>query len=225
MKVLVKRPQETTDPLIISYLSLRKSVGVLGVALPFASILGSYLFSDCNVILPSISQYYYSVMGDLVVGTLCGVAIFLFSYKGYDLWDRYLSNAAGVFAVGTAFFPTHLNPTYMSCYRITQDCTDVTDLLHTIFAALFFITLSVISIWLFTKNVGPLSPEKRLRNKIYRTCGYTMLISITLIAVYRIPIIHVRLAAYKPTVILETIALSAFGFSWLTKGQFLLKDK
>jgi len=28
-----------------------------------------------------------------------------------------------------------------------------------------------------------------------------------------------------PTLILETIALTSFGISWLTKGEFILKDK
>ncbi|MCW3114542.1 MAG: hypothetical protein JWR18_2938 [Segetibacter sp.] len=213
------------EALIISYLNLRKFVGILGVALPFVSIVGTYIFSDCRTLLPSISQYYYSVMGDFFVGTLCGVAIFLFSYKGYNTWDKVLTNVAGVCAVASAFFPTHINRDYILCYSTDRDVTNFSDITHTITSGLFFISLAAISIFLFTKSKGVMTAEKKMRNKIYRVCGYTMIAAILLIGLYRIPAIHVYFERYKPTVILETLALIAFGFSWLTKGEFLLKDE
>ena len=213
------------EPLIISYLSLRKFVGMLGTALPFVSVAGTFVFSNCKTILPSISQYYYSVMGNFFVGSLCGVAIFLFTYKGYDAWDRILTNAAGIFAVAAAFFPTHISKLYISCLVNNRDCSDVSDTIHLIASALFFITLAVISIFLFTKSGGLVTKEKLMRNKIYKACGYTMLFAILLIGIFQLKIIYPHVREYKPTVSLETIALLAFGFSWLTKGQFLVKDK
>ncbi len=216
---------DDSQPLIISYLSLRKLVGILGIALPFVSVVGSLVFSGCRTILPSISQYYYSVMGNFFVGTLCGVAIFLFSYKGYTVWDRISSIAAGFFAVATAFFPTHLSKLYYSCDVNLHDCSDLSDITHSVTAALFFITLALMSIFLFTKSNGLMTPQKIIRNKIYRICGYTILIAITFIGLYQLPSIHAVLGKYKLTVLLETISLSAFGFSWLTKGEFLLKDE
>jgi hypothetical protein len=36
--------------------------------------------------------------------------------------------------------------------------------------------------------------------------------------------IHEKVAFLKPTLVFETTALISFGFSWLTKGEFLFKD-
>lgn len=219
---------QNNDPgkaLIISYLALRKSVGLLGVSLPFASVAGSFVFGGCRTILPSVSQYYYSVMGNFFVGSLCGVAIFLFSYKGYTQWDNILSNAAGIFALCSAFFPTHLSKFYLECDVNLTDCSDLSDRIHIVASALFFITLAVMSIFLFTKSQEPVTPEKLKRNKMYRICGYTMLGAILLIGLYQVKPIYAIFKPYKITVFLETAALLAFGFSWLTKGQFLLKDE
>lgn len=216
---------DSSQPLIISYLSLRKFVGLLGTALPFVSVIGTFVFSDCKTILPSISQYYYSVMGNFVVGSLCGVAIFLFTYKGYDNRDRILTNAAGIFAVAIAFFPTHISKQFVFCHANDNDCSDLSDNIHTIASALFFVTLSVISIFLFTKSHGIVTKEKIFRNKIYRVCGYTMLTAILMIGIFQLKVFYPYVKDYKPTVSLETVALLAFGFSWLTKGQFLVKDE
>lgn len=213
------------EPLIISYLSLRKFVGLLGTALPFVSVAGTFVLGNCKTLLPSISEYYYSVMGNFFVGTLCAVAIFLFTYRGYDNWDRILTNAAGFFAVAVAFFPTHISIDYISCLVNDRDCSNLSDKIHLIAAALFFITLAVISIFLFTKSGGIITRGKLIRNRIYKICGYTMLSAILLIGIFQLKTIYPAVMKYKPTVSLETVALLAFGFSWLTKGQFLVKDQ
>jgi hypothetical protein len=69
-----------------------------------------------------------------------------------------------------------------------------------------------------------MTPEKKKRNRVYRVCGIIMLVSVTGIPIYSIPAIHRALSFLKPTIILETLALLSFGISWLTKGEFLLKD-
>ena len=84
----------TQDPHLISYLYLRKAVGFLGLALPIVLVLGSVLVSNCDEIQSSISDYYHTLMRDVLVGTLCGIALFLFTYKGYDKRD----NIAGTLA-------------------------------------------------------------------------------------------------------------------------------
>ena len=47
-----------------------------------------------------------------------------------------------------------------------------------------FLTLSYFSLCLFTKSSGHETPEKLLRNRIYRFCGWTILTSIVLIGLY-----------------------------------------
>jgi hypothetical protein len=96
---------------------------------------------------------------------------------------------------------------------------------HYASAALFFLTLAYISFFLFTKSKGHKTPEKKMRNKVYRTCAVVMVGCLVVIA-----LVHVfgwekyNLAQLKIVFLLETLALWAFGLSWLTKGEFLLKD-
>jgi hypothetical protein len=85
--------------------------------------------------------------------------------------------------------------------------------------------LSYISIFLFTKSSGNITSEKKKRNNIYRICGIIMLISAAAIPIVKISAIYQHVYFIKPTLILETSALVSFGFSWLIKGEFLLKDK
>ena len=59
---------EIADP--ISHKSILLLTGIIGFLLPILLILGSVVTSDCSVILPSISTYYHSVMGDAFVGLL-----------------------------------------------------------------------------------------------------------------------------------------------------------
>jgi quinol-cytochrome oxidoreductase complex cytochrome b subunit len=100
--------------------------------------------------------------------------------------------------------------------------------LHLLFATLLFAALIYFSLFLFTKSKtgNPLSTEKIKRNCVYRFCGFTMLGCILLIAVYylflksRFP----GLENIHPVFWLESLALLAFGISWFTKGQAILKD-
>ncbi|MEJ7830618.1 MAG: hypothetical protein WKF91_20580 [Segetibacter sp.] len=201
------------DTLIISYLTLRKWVGFLGILLVPILIFGSFIF-DANVIQVSISAYYHTSMRDVFVGILSAISMFLFSYNGYERQDAIASKSAGLFALCIAFLPT--SP--------VNDKTDITSILHYITAAIFFAILSYMSIFLFTKTRGDMTREKKKRNKIYRACGVIMAVSVIGIPIVKIPAISDYIALLEPVLVLETLALFSFGFSWLIKGEFLLKD-
>jgi hypothetical protein len=97
--------------------------------------------------------------------------------------------------------------------------------LHLGFAALFFFTIAYISFFQFTKGSGTITPAKRMRNKIYRACGTVIIAAIILIGLYFwLDLEKTQLKSINPVFILETIALLAFGISWLTKGRFLQND-
>ena len=79
---------------------------------------------------------------------------------------------------------------------------------------------------LFTKTkkgVDP-TPEKKTRNRWYRTLGVIMLACIVLIPIYNTLLDETSIAAIKPVFLLESIALWAFGWSWAIKGDTLFKD-
>ncbi len=220
-------PKDNPDQqLFISYLTLRKAVGILGIFLPVVLAIGVYLFSNCSFIQDSISDYYYTIMGNLFVGTLCAVGLFLFSYKGYEQKDLIASRLACFFALCVAFFPTYGPEPPFVCNVLHRNSSSLSSTIHDVSAALFFLTLAYFSLFLFTKSSGHPTGNKRKRNTIYKICGYTILASIVLLILYfKIPGLQSRFKEYKPVFMLETISLWAFGFSWLTKGEFILKDK
>ena len=208
----------TPGSIIISYLTLRKIIGFLGTGLVPFLVIGSFLICHTQIEI-SVSAYYYSCMRNEFEGILCGIALFLLSYHGYAWQDSLASKLAGLFALGIAFFPT----------LQTNGKGDIISTLHYVCAGIFFALLSYMSIFLFTKtdkkNKKDMTPEKRKRNRIYRVCGIIIIISVIAIPVSGMPAVHNNIAFIKPTLIFETIALTSFGFSWLTKGEFLLKDK
>jgi hypothetical protein len=203
------------DSLIISYLTLRKIVGLLGISLVPVLVLGSFILDHTTHILPSVSAYYYTSMRNGMVGIICGISMFLLSYNGYTKLDAIASKSAGVFALGIAFFPT----------SEVSDKGDIISKLHYITAAFFFAILAFMSIFLFTKSAGNMTPEKKKRNRVYRVCGIIMLISVIGIPIVDTSPIYDWLKFIKPKLILEFLALASFGISWLTKGEFILADK
>ncbi|MEL1245539.1 hypothetical protein AAEO56_14790 [Flavobacterium sp. DGU11] len=204
------------DPELISYQQLRKLIGVLGLLLPIILLGGHIIGKDTAepYFLDSISHYYYSVMGDVFVGILCAIAIFLFTYKGYpDGNDNIAGNLACLFALCVAFFPTS-----------KDSSTTTVSVVHYIGACLFFAALGYYCLVLFTKSKGTLTEEKKKRNKIFRSCGYIIVGCIVLLAAYRIPAINEILKDTCYFLVLEIVALWAFGISWLVKGEVILKD-
>lgn len=212
--------------LLISYLSLRKAIGILGVLLPFILVIGVFTLSECKTIRPTISDYYYTGMGHVFVAILCAVGLFLFTYKGYEIKDMIASKLACVFALAVSFFPTYGPDPSNLCNFLHRNSTQTVSTVHDISAASLFITFAYFCLFLFVKTSGNPTPQKIKRNKIYRVCGYTILASILMVLLYStVKPVTSALSSYKPIFIFETIALWAFGFSWLTKGEFILRDE
>ncbi|MDI6800364.1 MAG: hypothetical protein QMD53_06890, partial [Actinomycetota bacterium] len=91
------------DP-VISYKNLRRLIGILGMLLPLVCYLGGRLFSGLTL-QRSISFYYYTNAGDLFVGLLVAVAMFMVTYQGYEVIDDVVSSVIGFMALGIAIFP------------------------------------------------------------------------------------------------------------------------
>lgn len=221
--------QNNDNPLLISYMSLRQIVGLLGILLPILLILGAYYYGDCSIIQSSISDYYHTKMRNILVGVLCAVALFMFTYKGYDKKDSIAGNLACIFAIGIAFFPTEVD-TLSECAEQCIFYENWVNTAHFVFATLFFIVLIYFSLFLFTQSNTPKSLQKtpkRKRNTTFHICGYIMIVCVLLIALYffvlkeKFP----ELKHLDPVFWLETIALWAFGISWIVKGQLIFKDK
>jgi hypothetical protein len=199
--------------LLVSHLTLRRTVGALGVLLPFALAVGCLLYGSCTGLKPSISEYYGTEMRDVLVGVLFTIGWFLFAYKGYDGHDDVAGDLACAFALGIALFPiTSTRP--------------VTRAVHLFCAAAMFLVLAYFSIVLFrkTSHPGAMTPQKRIRNRIYLWCGAVILACIGGIALYTALPPNPGLAALEPVFWLEALALVAFGISWFVKGETLWTD-
>jgi hypothetical protein len=137
------------DPRLISFNTLRKSIGWLSILIPPAMLAGNYLLGDCSYVQESLSDYYYTITGNLLVGMLCAMALFLISYKGYpgDRLDGWLTTIAGLLALGAAFIPTNA-PLINGCAVIHLPWNDTRSLVHNLLASLLFIDLALISLLL-----------------------------------------------------------------------------
>lgn len=207
---------QQADPRIISYMTLRKAVGYLGMLLPFALLAGNWVIFSGRL-QQSVSDYYYTGMRGVLVGGLCVIGAFLLAYHGYDRWDSLFSNAAGVGAVGVALFPTP--PDHPST------AANIVGDFHFAFGAVMFASLIVIALWLFRKTgPGGRTHAKQLRDTVYLICGLIMLVSLALAGIVSLPF-ATGLNSLNPVFWLETIAIAAFGVSWLVKGQAILADK
>lgn len=225
---MAQQPGPQKSILVISYLGLRKAIGILGVALPVVLPVGQILLHalgiqsslHSQVIESSVSSYYYTDLRNIFVGSMCAIGIFLMSYRGYERRDAIAGRFAFVCAVGVALFPTSPLPVATTDEKLIGG-------IHLTFAALLFLTLSYFSLCLFTKTdpAKPPTRQKLQRNVIYKISGYIMLACIALIVVAALPPIKTMVEQLAPRFWLEAIAIVAFGVSWLTKGEAILKDQ
>ena len=207
--------------LAAAYTHLQQIVGVIAVLLPFVLVIGNKALSG-DEFESSISAYYHTPMGDVFVGALWALAVFFLSYNykplpGFNL-DNKLSTLASIAAIGVALFPTtsDASPALQS--------EQVVGRVHLGFAAVLFALLAVFALFLFPRSGGQMTPEKRRRNVLYRTCGVIIVVAMALVPVSNLVDPSDRLHAFFW---LETTCVVAFGVSWLVKGGFLgiLADK
>ncbi len=209
--------------------TLRKLVGILGVLLPVLLYIFLLLDTGYTSPLDSISHYYMTRVAPVFVIIVSLLAIFLLVYKGKSIADFYLSAAAGLFALCLILFPTNdiSGDTSVAVTNLKDSAFRTS--FHYIAAAIFLLSLAAISIFIFTrsdKSPASRTPRKRMRNRLYRTCGVIMVLAILVIAAGLFDIIpEESFANYNLTFWMETIAVESFGLSWLVKGELFLQDK
>jgi hypothetical protein len=206
------KPDKEAINLTHSYLALRNAVGWIGILLPFTLMLGVYCIYGGRFTLATISQYYYTGMRDVFVGAICAIALFLFFYRGYDRWDDLLANIAGFCALCVAWFPT-----------TESGPLDLSGTIHFVAASIFFVILSAFSIFIFTRKGESPTRQKLTRNVIYIVCGSVMIACLVSIMIYFYFTENNGNSSFVCWA--ETLALVAFGVSWLTKGGTIQPDK
>ena len=218
------------DVFLTNYMFLRKTVGWLGTSLPIILLLANPIAlsienSGCGVVLGSLSGYYYSPVRNIFVGAQCAIGLFLIAYVGYDLGDRLVTDAAGVFAVGVALFPTKptiASPPSVACQTVAQLSTreQVVGDIHVVFAGLTFVFMAWMAIR-FTNTDKPPCPRKLLRNQIYRICAIVIAACVVAIVITTFLPASVK-GGFQWILLWESVGIFAFGVSWFVKGQTLI---
>jgi hypothetical protein len=200
--VLQRRTTQTNE-LVISYLLLRKTVGWIGMLLPFVLIVGNVVMSASRP--DSMSGYYYTPMRNVFVGALCALGVFLIAYDGYDNVDRWITNIAGLCAIGVAFCPTKPSGPLSTAQNVVGD-------IHVFFAVCTFTALGLMALR-FTKGC-----QVRVETTAYQVCGAMILACVVLAAASNL-LPSADFANWPVLFILEATAVVAFGISWFVKGK------
>jgi len=195
---------------LVSYTTLRRVVGLLGVALPIIVAIVGFVVMGWWRFEPTISDYYaIDSARNAFEGTLFTIAWFLFTYRGFDWRDRTTGIFACVFALGVALVP----------------CTvPAVANYHYLAAGGLFIALTIFAL-LFRQSRGLMTPEKQTRNRIYLACAIVMMICIATLGLFKASLEGTVWLGIPAVYALETLALWAFGVSWFIKGETLFKDK
>jgi hypothetical protein len=199
--------------------TLRELIGILGVLLPL--LLWFFLWVDSGFIevIPSISHYYYTRVCGILVIIVSLLAIFLIVYRGNKSQDFYISSVAGISALLLLLFPTDnlsgISAGYYKFVTVTYlKANEFREAFHYISAAIFLLCLTWMSFFIFPSNKNTES-----KNKIFIICGIFMFTALLIIFVHFLGVINDDFYdKYCLTFWMETIAIEAFGISWLVKG-------
>jgi hypothetical protein len=233
--------------LVMSYHRMRRWVGYLGLGLPFALVIGDWLFHNLKIYQnpnlmqmcqgnytstnhsrDSISEYFYTPMGELFVGTLCAVAFFLFLYKGYKKrhgelmpGDSFMTNFAGICALLVAIFPMDIEHCTTDNFRTFISHKPV-GYIHYGAAVLFFVSLGIMCLVNFRRTDTVANFGTKASHNFYKGCGIGIFASLILILLFKlVPFLNNWATTHDFEYLFwfETTSLLFFGSSWLKKGQ------
>lgn len=186
---------------MVNVKKLRCFIGWLAFLLPW---IVSLLIGK---IPPSISSTYYTNASAVFMIILGSASIFLMYYDGYDKKDDVLNTFAGVLGLLICLFPCWSNAEKVGVFQCP---VEISSFIHNLSAVMFFAILAYVSYFQFTKTDGNITENKIKRNLIYKGCGAGMVGSFALLL---LPSFYIKIW------LVETIALSFFGISWLTKAN------
>ncbi len=224
MQTTVQTPRATVRErsLVLSYLGLRRSVGVIGIMLPIVLAVGKMIM-DGPGLLDSLSAYYHTdtlpiALRDVWVGSLCALGVFLLSYR-YSWQDDIAGDLAGICAIGLALFPTAAAAATPQQRLIGQ--------VHIVLSAGLLLMMAYFALVLFRKTDRrePPTPRKLRRNRLYLLCGLIILVCLALLGLMQVQPVPASIRGLHPAFWLQALADWAVGLAWFVKGETLLKDR
>lgn len=208
-----------TNVLVVSYLTIRRAIGVIGLALPVVLLAGGWVAGI--PIQENMSSYYHTEMRDIFVGILCAIGVFLFCYQGYGRVESWTANLGGISALGIALCPLDFNSDPLLQKSIHG-------YLHTFSGGVFFLTLAFYSLYYFPReSLVEAEPHLWERKWIYRTSGVVILLSLLTMGIYLFLLDnHWKevLNHYRFLFWMEWIAVWSFAAAWLARGRAIIAD-
>ena len=204
------------------YLRIRNLCGLLGIVLPWIALFSAGIkLNKPDEWWWSISATYYQ--SDALVGVLVPACIVMMSYIGYNRTDNFITTLTGLFGLGIVLFPCKVSwipdGTTVGFFQLPIEFSQK---IHTACAALFFLCAAINTLCQFTRHGETMTEQKKVRNVIYRICGWGMIGLEALLVV-----LSLLGAPGYWVMILEILLLHLFGFAWIVKGEFFpfLNDK
>ncbi|WP_298548770.1 hypothetical protein [uncultured Aquimarina sp.] len=208
-----------------SMYSLRKTIGILGLALPILLLVAH------QELLSSMSHYYYTAGGVFFILILSAFGLILINYRGYpkkdgeSFSDRLITTVAGICILITVLVPTKSeNPLGTlfftdTPYLFGHQSNSLLGTIHLLSAASFFFLLGYMSFYKFVLNHEASSSK----NKLFRRSGIIVWASVgVLIVIFAIEkLLGINMDEILPayTFWLEWVAVYAFAVAWLVKGR------
>ncbi len=207
-----------------SYLRIRKAIGFLGLFLPLM------LFIVEGEFLASLSHYYYTPSSIFFTSILSSFGLLLITYKGYEKAEgEWFSDNLVTFVGGLAVLIVVALPTCCSnsnnevveamcqaeSFPLFGHNTTLINTIHLFSAGLFLFCMGWMSFVQFPKSK---KESRKTVNKIYKVSGILIWMSIAFLGLEFL--LGFEISPYD-VLILECVAVVAFGFSWLIKGVSL----
>lgn len=181
------------DDYTIMYFRIRQGIGVLGMLLPFLCPLAVLLFGKSGVWQPTISHYYFSVAHIAFVGILVVIGALLVAYRGRSSRENWLSNFLGLLAFLVAIFPTTTTEFIEQdqLYISVNSYPTGTSTVHNSSAAMLLFGFAIYCLSFFQcqdpkveRAPADKPAKKKFRNRLYKICGWAIIISLALAAYY-----------------------------------------
>ncbi len=192
-------------------------MGISALAFPVALALGGWFVADLAY-QPSLSDYYYTRMGDVFVGMLIAIGASLTVYAGYSRQEDWVLNLAGVLAVAVALIPP---------FRELPPCQNCLPLLTSSFwhgaAALgFFAAIGWVCIFR-ARDTLELIPNKLVVRRYKQFYG--LIGALMIAAPVGALILSAVLDAGRMVFWAEAFAVWVFAAYWLTKTYELRRSR
>ena len=199
---------------------LRRGIGFVAIVLPVAVTIGNAVIDGHVRLLGSVSGAYYTGMRDVFVGSMAAIGIFLLIYRHAKI-DDVLSNLGGVSALVVALFPAkEINTDIPQTEKIIG-------IVHLAASTLMFLIMAIFCFFVFTRpdvrmDKSDLPQSKRVRNRLYVLSGWVLVLALAAGAAGSMYLPHDLMVKIEPMFWGEAIAIWAFGFAWLVKGDTIV---